>query len=57
MNCELCNTTFYTLLEARRHYPKKHNTSGYLKCCGRKFFYRYKALDHITHHLNPETHK
>lgn len=53
MNCEMCELKFRTVNEASLHYKRKHNKAGYLTCCGRKFFRRCMALEHIQQHLNP----
>lgn len=53
MNCEMCDIEFRTVNEASLHYKQKHNKAGYLTCCGKKFFRRCIALEHIQQHLNP----
>lgn len=53
MQCELCSHTFQTFLDARAHYPKAHNVTGYLKCCSVKIFRRGKLIEHINYHINP----
>lgn len=57
MACELCGTEFQTLLDARVHYRTKHQKTGYLACCNKRFFYRGGLIDHISVHLNPEAFK
>lgn len=59
MKCEICtdNITFETLRNAKDHYRSVHNKSGYLMCCGNKFHSRYRALDHIRFHINPDAYR
>lgn len=53
MNCEFCNLPFRTVNERSLHYNREHNKAGYLTCCGKKFYRRFMALQHIQEHLNP----
>lgn len=53
MRCEICNLCFHTMREAQQHYRNSHNQVGYLVCCEKKFFRRWKALDHMRLHINP----
>lgn len=53
MECEVCGIGFISYLEAKRHYRQTHKQAGYISCCGRKFFRRFKILDHIMKHTNP----
>ncbi len=58
MNCELCSDVeFATLLKAKQHYRKVHDTQGYIKCCGRKFIKRQHIVQHICNHTNPNAHR
>lgn len=55
MNCELCNDVeFETLLKAKQHYRKVHQTKGYITCCGKKFFHRHRIVKHVRLHINPD---
>ena len=53
MSCEICDTIFESFLSAKKHYRTKHSRSGFLVCCGKRFFRRGRLLDHINRHLNP----
>lgn len=57
MHCELCSHMFQTFLDARAHYRKLHNITGYLKCCSIKAYRRCKILEHINYHMNPNIFK
>lgn len=52
MFCEICNEPLESMANAASHYRREHNVKGYIKCCGRKFFQRYRLLDHVNTHLN-----
>lgn len=58
MSCDCCKKIFESLDEARKHYSTKHNNPrGYIKCCGRRMFYRCQVVQHITRHLDPDKFK
>ncbi|KAG4070939.1 hypothetical protein HA402_001376 [Bradysia odoriphaga] len=58
MKCEICSDVeLDTLKKARKHYRQVHKTRGYLICCGMKFKFRYRMLDHIQFHVNPDGHR
>ncbi|XP_037044358.1 transcription factor grauzone-like isoform X2 [Bradysia coprophila] len=58
MKCEICSDVeLDTLKRARKHYRQAHKTIGYLTCCGKKFKFRYRMLDHIRYHVNPDAHR
>lgn len=58
MKCEICSDVqFETLIEANRHYHKVHKTHGYLTCCGKKFYKRFKIINHIRYHINPNAYR
>uniref|UniRef100_A0A182KA94 C2H2-type domain-containing protein n=1 Tax=Anopheles christyi TaxID=43041 RepID=A0A182KA94_9DIPT len=54
MRCELCPERveqnfdrFYTL---QRHYRRVHQCRGFLRCCGKKLFRRFRVMEHIESH-------
>lgn len=56
MSCDVCNQEFNSWVDARTHYPRKHNiVKGYLKCCNRKFVIKSDIIDHIQYHIDPTT--
>lgn len=59
MTCDCCsNVVFESLDEARKHYTSEHNNPrGYIKCCGRRMFYRCQVVQHVTRHLDPDKFK
>jgi hypothetical protein len=53
MACDLCGEDFTTMADAMGHYRTVHRTTGYLKCCDKKFKKRCRLLDHVNNvHLN-----
>uniref|UniRef100_A0A182MT03 Transcription factor grauzone n=1 Tax=Anopheles culicifacies TaxID=139723 RepID=A0A182MT03_9DIPT len=54
MRCELCPDTaeqeFDRFLTLQRHYRKFHQCRGYLRCCGKQYFRRFRAMEHIASH-------
>lgn len=58
MSCDGCSIVFESLDEARVHYSSEHsNSRGYLKCCGRRLFYRCQVVQHVARHLDPDKFK
>lgn len=58
MSCDCCSKIFESLEEARPHYATDHNNPrGYIKCCGRRMFYRCQVVQHVTRHLDPDQFK
>lgn len=53
MHCDLCDARFEELRDAVTHYRVEHKVPGYIKCCGKKFFNRTLALDHMEQHRDP----
>lgn len=55
MQCDLCETVFATFKDAKKHYKRTHNVTGYIKCCNKKFI-KVKTVDnHFQWHINPES--
>lgn len=57
MNCDVCEDHFETFLDIKNHYKDKHQSVGYLTCCGKKFIRRGACLSHISRHVNPDLFK
>lgn len=57
MNCDVCNQHFENFLDIKTHFRQKHKSTGYLTCCGKRFFRRGGLLDHISRHVNPNKFK
>lgn len=57
MNCDVCGYHFQTFLDIKSHYKDKHQSVGYLTCCGKKFIRRGGCLAHISRHVNPDLFK
>lgn len=53
MNCDLCQITLNSFVDAQSHYRINHGQSGYLICCGQKFNRRRSIIEHLRHHINP----
>lgn len=61
-SCEECSTIgkqnlFSTFGNLCDHYTKKHNSRGYVMCCGRKIFSRKSVRTHFLKHQRPEMFK
>lgn len=58
MECDLCQTKFDKFLDAKSHYRQEHNRAGYILCnnnnCKKRFFRRFRILEHISTHFNPD---
>lgn len=58
MECDLCQTKFDKFLDAKSHYRQDHNRAGYILCnnnnCKKRFFRRFRILEHISTHFNPD---
>uniref|UniRef100_A0A182WQS9 Transcription factor grauzone n=1 Tax=Anopheles minimus TaxID=112268 RepID=A0A182WQS9_9DIPT len=54
MHCEICPTGteqhFDRFHALQLHYRKQHQCRGYLRCCGKQFFRRCRAMEHIASH-------
>lgn len=58
LDCDLCPDRTATNFNAlREHFREIHKTRCYIKCCDRKFYRRCVLMEHISLHINPETHK
>lgn len=58
MKCDICSddVEFLTCRKASKHYRQVHNTKSYLICCGKKFKYRHRMIEHAEYHINPSPH-
>lgn len=54
LNCNICQETFKTFPILLKHFEKVHKERGYAICCEVKFSSRFKLVDHINYHLDPE---
>ncbi|KFB44563.1 AGAP005481-PA-like protein [Anopheles sinensis] len=54
LRCELCPPEaaqdFDQFNSLRTHYSTEHNMRGYVRCCGKQFFIRCLAVQHIAAH-------
>lgn len=57
LNCDVCGDHFETFSDIKSHYKDKHQSVGYLTCCGKKFIRRGGCLAHISRHVNPDLFK
>lgn len=58
LTCDLCETTFQSLMDAKSHYRKEHkNPHGYIKCCKKRLKTRGHLIEHIQWHMNPDIFK
>ncbi|XP_023302774.2 transcription factor grauzone-like [Lucilia cuprina] len=54
MFCDLCGIPFENFLIMQKHFETEHDRKGYLVCCDKKFFQRYRLVDHLQVHFNPD---
>ncbi|KAG5682418.1 hypothetical protein PVAND_011771 [Polypedilum vanderplanki] len=52
MNCEICESSFDSLRDAKNHYKHVHNIEGYIMCCQRKFKQKCRLLEHVNTHFS-----
>ncbi|XP_050076252.1 transcription factor grauzone-like [Anopheles maculipalpis] len=54
MRCELCppktEQQFDRFLALQLHYRKQHQCRGFLRCCGKQLFRRFRVMEHIASH-------
>lgn len=53
MSCEECENTFDTFEDLSSHYRETHDCEGFVHCCSTKFTKRWRLMDHISLHLDP----
>lgn len=53
LQCNDCSHSASTFDELMAHYKQDHDKDGVLYCCERKFTRRFKLLDHVRLHVNP----
>ncbi|XP_050101601.1 transcription factor grauzone-like [Anopheles aquasalis] len=54
MTCEICSVQLKSFLLLQRHCREVHNQRGYVECCDRKFYRRFKLIDHLSLHTTPD---
>lgn len=57
MNCDVCGDYFETFQDIKNHFREKHQSVGYLACCGKRLKRRRALLEHISRHVNPDLFK
>lgn len=57
LECEMCSAILDDFADLKKHYEIEHKIKGYVQCCGRKFFRKRVASDHVLYHRNPELFK
>uniref|UniRef100_A0A182SFP0 C2H2-type domain-containing protein n=1 Tax=Anopheles maculatus TaxID=74869 RepID=A0A182SFP0_9DIPT len=54
MRCELCppkaEQQFDRFFALQLHYRKQHQCRGFLRCCGKQLFRRFRVMEHIASH-------
>ena len=53
LKCEICEAESATFIELKHHFTKMHKCNGYIQCCNKRLDRRYKLVDHIKLHLDP----
>ncbi|XP_055388163.1 transcription factor grauzone-like isoform X2 [Condylostylus longicornis] len=57
LNCNSCYEKISTFSKLKKHMNEVHGENGYVVCCERKFYKRYKFVNHLQAHLNPDEFK
>ncbi|XP_055535177.1 transcription factor grauzone-like [Wyeomyia smithii] len=57
LQCEECALCFVNFLEFKRHFREVHQTRAFITCCNRKFSKRFRLVEHVTRHINPNAFK
>lgn len=55
--CKKCDYESVTLPQLLAHTKRAHGEEGFVECCDRKFSRRFKVLEHIEWHTNPDDFK
>lgn len=55
--CKKCDHESVTLPQLLAHTKRAHGEEGFVECCDRKFSRRFKILEHIAWHTNPDAFK
>ncbi|XP_065086586.1 transcription factor grauzone-like [Ochlerotatus camptorhynchus] len=53
ITCEFCSDTFDTFYRLQLHTRRDHNARASIKCCNLVLYRKYKIIEHIDSHLNP----
>lgn len=51
--CELCGHLMDTFTDALHHHRVVHQQTGYLTCCGKRYFKKFRLLQHCQWHADP----
>lgn len=54
LQCNDCNHIPYTFEDLLVHYRAAHKKVGVLNCCDKQFKRRFKLLEHVRLHINPD---
>ncbi|XP_058828723.1 zinc finger protein 62 homolog [Topomyia yanbarensis] len=52
--CDLCSVPLKDFKEQRKHYVSVHNEEPYLNCCKKKFYRKFRMVQHLQLHLDPD---
>ncbi|XP_055529162.1 transcription factor grauzone-like [Wyeomyia smithii] len=51
--CDLCSTPLKNFIEMRKHFTTVHEEEPYLKCCDKKLYKKYRMVQHLQLHIDP----
>ncbi|XP_058460589.1 transcription factor grauzone-like [Malaya genurostris] len=57
LHCEKCQTAFINFGEFKRHFREVHQTRAQVICCDRKFSKRFRLVEHVIRHKDPNAFK
>ncbi|XP_058834935.1 transcription factor grauzone-like [Topomyia yanbarensis] len=57
LNCDECESSFVNFSEFKRHFRELHQTRAHVVCCNRKFSKRFRLVEHVIRHRDPNAFK
>lgn len=54
IGCDVCKCSLDTFHDLGSHFRKVHGRSGSVNCCGKKYFKKFRLLQHCLWHVDPK---
>ncbi|XP_053685076.1 zinc finger protein 808-like [Sabethes cyaneus] len=54
LSCDLCSVPVKDFRALRLHFQSVHNQLPYINCCGKKYYKRFRMVQHLQLHIDPE---